>query len=78
MGAGIYVEICIRADVDELWRKTQDPALHRRWDLRFTDIAYLQRYDEDEVALQPLLYATCIGIRGQGGSTGNREDAERR
>jgi hypothetical protein len=35
---GIYVETEVRADLDELWRRTQDPASHRRWDLRFTEI----------------------------------------
>jgi hypothetical protein len=25
----------------ELWDRTQDPAVHRRWDLRFSEIAYL-------------------------------------
>ena len=38
---GIYVEIPIHSSLDELWHKTQDPALHQRWDLRFTTISYL-------------------------------------
>ncbi len=80
MGRGIYVEIRIRGDMDELWSKTQDPALHQRWDLRFTDITYLPR--KDEPAPQRFLYATRIGfglgVRGEGESTGNREDAGRR
>ncbi|MFI0463402.1 hypothetical protein ACH347_04915 [Saccharopolyspora sp. 5N102] len=37
----LYVEALIRTDLDALWRHTQDPVLHRRWDLRFTDIAPL-------------------------------------
>ncbi|HET6301908.1 SRPBCC family protein [Microbacterium sp.] len=36
--AGIYVETVIRADVDEVWRRTQDPAAHVRWDIRFSSI----------------------------------------
>jgi hypothetical protein len=37
----LYVETMIRADLDELWRLTQDPGQHQRWDLRFTRIEYL-------------------------------------
>ena len=36
---GIYVEIPIRGSVEAIWDKTQTPALHQRWDLRFSDIA---------------------------------------
>lgn len=74
-GTGIYVETRIRGAMDELWRKTQDPALHQRWDLRFTEIAYLPRPDETQP--QRFLYATRIGfgvgIRGEGESTGSHE-----
>ena len=35
----IYVEVLIRADLDRVWELTQDPALHPRWDLRFSAIA---------------------------------------
>ncbi|WP_329171425.1 hypothetical protein [Streptomyces sp. NBC_01477] len=38
---GLYVEALVRAGVDTVWDRTQQPAQHRRWDLRFTDIAYL-------------------------------------
>lgn len=37
----LYVETLIHTDLDALWHHTQDPALHSRWDLRFTDIAPL-------------------------------------
>jgi hypothetical protein len=37
----LYVEALIRAGMEELWAVTQDPARHRRWDLRFTHIDYL-------------------------------------
>jgi hypothetical protein len=40
---GLYVEAYIRSDLDRLWARTQDPAQHRRWDLRFTEIDYLPR-----------------------------------
>lgn len=71
---GIYVEILLRAPIDEVWRLTQQPAEHQRWDLRFTEIAYLPRPDAGEP--QRFLYATRIGfglaIRGTGESVGER------
>jgi uncharacterized membrane protein YphA (DoxX/SURF4 family) len=70
----IYVETCIRGPLDALWRHTQDPELHARWDLRFTRIAYLPRHDDQP---QRFRYETRIGfglrIRGEGESTGERE-----
>jgi hypothetical protein len=70
---GIYVEILIRGGMDELWEKTQNPELHQRWDLRFTQIQYLPREPEKP---QEFLYCTRIGfglkINGRGESTGTR------
>lgn len=75
----IYVEISIDGDVDDLWRLTQDPDEHARWDLRFTDIEYLPRPDPD--AAQEFTYRTRIGglsVEGTGESVGDREeDGER-
>ncbi len=34
----IYVEALVRTDMDALWELTQNPALHPRWDLRFSSI----------------------------------------
>jgi DoxX-like family len=45
---GIFVETVIRAPIDKLWLHTQDPALHQRWDVRFTRIEYLPKDDDDE------------------------------
>jgi len=74
---GIYVEIQINGSVDEIWRRTQVPDLHERWDLRFTTIRYLPRPSEAEP--QKFLYSTRVGfglrIEGQGESTGTREGA---
>src|SRR3954467_11112271 len=71
---GIYVEIPIRASMEELWEKTQNPQLHQRWDLRFTQIEYLPRKGDEP---QRFLYMTRIGlglnIDGQGESIGERE-----
>lgn len=38
MPDALYVEIVIRADLDRVWQLTQDPALHGRWDARFSRI----------------------------------------
>jgi uncharacterized protein YjeT (DUF2065 family) len=70
----IYVEIRVRGRLEELWRYTQDPALHERWDLRFSEIDYLPRRGDET---QRFRYETRVGfglrIRGEGESTGNRD-----
>lgn len=72
----IYVEIRMRAAMDELWRFTQSPDLHARWDLRFTSIEYCPR--AGEAAPQRFLYATRVGfgiaIEGEGETVGTRDD----
>lgn len=77
MAAGIYVEILIHGTMDEVWEKTQNPQLHKLWDLRFTDIEYLPRSSESEP--QRFLYATKIGfglaLKGEGETLGTRDDA---
>jgi uncharacterized membrane protein YphA (DoxX/SURF4 family) len=71
----IYVEILIRAPMEAVWRYTQTPDLHGRWDLRFSQIDYLPRDSETEP--QRFRYATRIGfgleIVGEGESVGERE-----
>ena len=70
----IYVETLIRGSIDELWRRTQDPASHERWDIRFTEINYVPRPDERQP--QRFRYATRIGfglrIEGEGESVGDK------
>ncbi|MGW5245224.1 hypothetical protein ACWEQN_15425 [Streptomyces sp. NPDC004129] len=44
---GLYVEAHIRGDLDELWARTQDPAHHRRWDFRFTEIDCLPGAEDE-------------------------------
>jgi len=70
----IYVEIRIRAPMQDLWDYTQRPELHERWDLRFSEISYLPRPYADEP--QRFRYATRIGgltIEGEGESVGARD-----
>lgn len=75
----IYVEIFIRGSMEDVWRKTQDPQLHQRWDLRFSRIDYLPRLKGEP---QRFLYSTRIGagmrIEGEGESTGERDEASGR
>ena len=74
---GVYAETVIRADVDEIWRRTQDPDLHQLWDLRFSEIRYLPRASASEP--QNFLYSTRLGfglkIEGEGQGTGTVKDA---
>jgi len=41
----LYVETLIRSPSEQVWRLTQEPDQHQRWDLRFTEIDYLPRPD---------------------------------
>jgi uncharacterized membrane protein YphA (DoxX/SURF4 family) len=74
-GDGIYVEIAIAGSIDDVWTRTQEPALHERWDLRFTAIEYLPRPDPG--VPQRFLYATRVGfglaIAGEGQSVGSHD-----
>ncbi len=74
MGAPIYVETRIACEVTEIWRFTQEPQLHERWDLRFSRIKYASRRDDQEP--QRFRYSRRIvsglWIRGGGETTGER------
>jgi hypothetical protein len=80
MAPSIYVEARIRGAMDDLWAKTQEPALHQRWDLRFTSIEYLPR--PDPAAPQRFRYTTRIGfglaITGEGETSATREGPDGR
>jgi hypothetical protein len=75
----IYVEIFILGSMEELWAKTQEPEVHQRWDLRFSQIEYLPRQPGEA---QKFLYSTRVGaglrIAGEGESTGERDDVSGR
>ncbi|MFD5827888.1 hypothetical protein [Lentzea sp. NPDC060358] len=70
----LYVETVIRADLDELWTRTQEPHLHQRWDLRFSRIEHLPKTDPD--AAQHFRYAVRVlpglEVGGTGVSVGER------
>ncbi|ANP49498.1 hypothetical protein J2Z21_006055 [Streptomyces griseochromogenes] len=71
---GLYIETHIRADLDDLWTRTQDPAQHQRWDLRFTEIRYLPRTEGEP---QRFRYATrllpFLTVSGTGVAAGEKE-----
>jgi len=71
---GLYIEARIRADLDDLWTRTQEPSQHQRWDLRFTRITYLPRAEGEP---QRFRYATRVlpglTVAGTGVSAGERE-----
>lgn len=56
----IFVETDMAVALDGLWARTQHPALHQRWDLRFTDIAYAAAARDGEP--QQFTYGTRLGF----------------
>ncbi len=73
----IYVETHIESSVSDVWDRTQEPRIHQRWDVRFTEINYLER-DGDEP--QRFTYATKVGprlwVEGQGETLGERRRSD--
>ncbi|MFD4770536.1 hypothetical protein [Streptomyces niveus] len=77
---GLYVETRIRTEMDTLWQRTQDPAQHQRWDLRFSEIDYLPRPPGEPqrfryaVRILPFLTVSGTGISAgeSGGADGRR------
>lgn len=69
----LYIEARIRAGMDVLWERSQQPAQHRRWDLRFTHIDYLPR---EEGEAQRFRYAVRVPpgflVAGSGIAAGER------
>jgi hypothetical protein len=77
---GLYIEARIRADLDDLWTRTQEPSQHQRWDLRFSEIDHLPRAEGEP---QRFRYATrllpFLTVAGTGVCVGERtrEDGTR-
>ncbi|MFC8505922.1 hypothetical protein ACFU3J_10295 [Streptomyces sp. NPDC057411] len=73
---GLYVEARVRTDPATLWERTQEPAQHQRWDLRFTEIAYLPVAEGEPRRFR---YATRVlpflAVAGTGVSAGERHRA---
>jgi hypothetical protein len=56
----IVVEALLDAPIDKVWERTQDPALHVRWDIRFDAIEYLP--ETDARGFELMRYATSLGF----------------
>ncbi|WP_175614855.1 DoxX-like family protein [Piscibacillus halophilus] len=73
----IYVEIPIKAHMDNLWKVTQTPEEHEKWDLRFSSITYLPKNEGEP---QHFTYRTNIGfglsIKGWGKSVGTHNASD--
>jgi hypothetical protein len=71
--ARLYVEALIRADLDDLWSRRQEPSAHQRWDARFGEISYVRG-----TSPQRFRYAS-FGIAGLGTTIGEvrRPDGQR-
>lgn len=56
----LYIETKIKCDIEDIWKRTQNPELHEKWDLRFSQIKYLPK--ESQGSPQQFLYETRIGF----------------
>ena len=68
----VYVEIDIDCAVDDLWALTQDPALHARWDLRFSSIVPTDRLASGGYRFRYERRIPLHTIAGTGTSLGER------
>lgn len=76
MTDSIYVEIDVDGSREDLWEYTQDPDVHARWDLRFTDIEYLPREAGEPQRFTYRTHVGGVGVAGTGESTGDAETDE--
>lgn len=71
----IVVEAIIRAPVEIVWKRSQDPEFHTAWDIRFNRISYLDATDERGFHLMEYRTNIAFGIKvkGYGRYLGNAE-----
>jgi uncharacterized protein YndB with AHSA1/START domain len=62
----IVVEAIIPAPVELVWDRTQNPEQHLRWDIRFTDIRYLNKTDKAGFSLMEYRTRVGFGVGVQG------------
>ncbi|MCU1686283.1 MAG: hypothetical protein JWQ81_7022 [Amycolatopsis sp.] len=70
----LYVETVIHTDMDTLWRYTQEPSLHQRWDLRFAEIHYLP--DSDGKRFRYATRILGLTVAGTGTNAGERSRSD--
>lgn len=72
----VYVELDMKVDLNTLWERTQRPEMHEQWDLRFSEIRYMEKASSEEP--QRFSYATRIGfgqrIEGTGETTATADE----
>lgn len=68
----IYVDTFIRAEMDRVWKLTQDTELHPRWDLRFTSITPTGTTAEGAARFRYELKTAVRCLAGTGISLGER------
>lgn len=80
----IRVETVIAADLDSVWRLTQDPELHARWDARFSRIVRTEqgvdgrwRFRYERRILVHTIHGTGISLGSSIGADGARTSALR-
>lgn len=76
---GIYVETLIQGDLEELWRRTQNPSEHARWDVRFSRIIPSGETEAGAVRFAYERRSPLHVVRGEGISLGelSRPDGTR-
>lgn len=72
----IYVETSIRAPMEHVWALSQDPALHARWDLRFSRIVPTGGDDQGLLHFRYEFRLPLHIIRGNGTSLGHRHRSD--
>ncbi|NUP58145.1 MAG: hypothetical protein HOQ06_01545 [Pseudarthrobacter sp.] len=72
----IYVETVIRAPLDRIWTLSQDPELHPRWDLRFSNIVPVRGDRKGPVRFRYEFRLPLHTICGTGISLGSRHRAD--
>lgn len=72
----LYVEIGIRASMERVWTLSQDPALHARWDLRFSRIVPTGSDDQGLVRFGYEFRLPFHRIQGVGTSLGHRHRSD--
>lgn len=68
----LYVETHVRAPVERLWELTQNPALHSRWDLRFSRIVPVEDLPDGGVRFRYERSAVLRTITGTGTTVGEK------
>lgn len=70
--SAIYVEIAIRADPEQVWELTQDPAAHGRWDARFSQIVPTESSEAGETRFTYARRVAFHTVAGTGVTIGER------